>query len=116
MTGMTLDQLKHLTDMLSPADKARLIDDLTARLATEIASTEAQESPLYHFGLPMLDCGLPCRASPCDPALRRMRNVQQEMVLGQRLRSIRAEIVASGAPLLDRTSLAAEVAERRGER
>ncbi len=45
MTGMTLDQLKHLTDMLSPADKARLIDDLTARLATEIASTEAQESP-----------------------------------------------------------------------
>jgi len=81
MTGMTLDQLKHLTDMLSPADKARLIDYLTARLATEIASTEAQESPL-----------------------------------GQRLRSIRAEIVASGAPLLDRTSLAAEVAERRGER
>jgi len=81
MTGMTLDQLKHLTDMLSPADKARLIDDLIARLATEIASTKAQESPLR-----------------------------------QRLRSIRAEIVASGAPLLDRTSLAAEVAERRGER
>ena len=45
MTGMTLDQLKHLTDMLSPADKAWLIDDLIARLATEIASTEAQESP-----------------------------------------------------------------------
>ncbi|MBO9333402.1 MAG: addiction module protein [Roseiflexus sp.] len=46
VTGMTLDQLKHLTDMLSPADKARLIDDLIARLATEIASTKAQESPL----------------------------------------------------------------------
>lgn len=39
----------------------------------------------------------------------------QESPLGQRLRSIRAEIVASGAPLFDRTSLAAEVAERRGE-
>jgi hypothetical protein len=81
MTGITLDQLKHLADMLSPADKARLIDHLAARLAKETASAEAQESPL-----------------------------------GRRLRSIRAEIVASGAPLLDRTSLAAEVAERRGER
>jgi hypothetical protein len=36
--------------------------------------------------------------------------------LGQQLRSIRAEIVAGGAPLLDRTRLAEEVIERRGER
>jgi hypothetical protein len=81
MTSLTLDQLKHLADLLSPADKAQLIDHLAARLAKETAGAEAPESPL-----------------------------------GRRLRSIRAEIVASGAPLLDRTGLAAEVAERRGER
>lgn len=39
-----------------------------------------------------------------------------EPTLGERLRTIRARIVASGAPLLDEAGLAAEVAERRGER
>lgn len=39
-----------------------------------------------------------------------------ESRLGQQLRAIRADIVASGAPLLDRASLAAELAKRRSER
>ena len=46
MTGITLDQLKQLTDMLSHTDTARLIDHLTTRFATTITTTEAQESPL----------------------------------------------------------------------
>lgn len=36
--------------------------------------------------------------------------------LGRRLRQLRAQIVASGAPLLDWQELEYEVAERRGER
>lgn len=36
--------------------------------------------------------------------------------LGERLRAIRAKVVASGEPLLDEAALEAEIAERRGER
>ncbi|RRR74140.1 MAG: hypothetical protein EI684_07685 [Candidatus Viridilinea halotolerans] len=36
--------------------------------------------------------------------------------LGVQLRALRAQIVASGEPLLDEDALAIEVAERRGER
>lgn len=43
-------------------------------------------------------------------------SASREPSLGERLRTIRAHIVASGAPLLDEAGLAAEVAERRGER
>ena len=39
-----------------------------------------------------------------------------EQSLGERLRTIRAQIVASGAPLLDEAALQAERADRRGER
>lgn len=39
-----------------------------------------------------------------------------EQSLGERLRAIRAQIVASGAPLLDEAALQAELADRRGER
>lgn len=46
MTSIPLDQLKQLTDTLSSTDTARLIDHLTTRFATAIATTEAQESPL----------------------------------------------------------------------
>lgn len=38
------------------------------------------------------------------------------MTLGQRLRNIRARIVASGEPLLTWDDIDREVAERRGER
>jgi hypothetical protein len=43
-------------------------------------------------------------------------SASSEPTLGERLRTIRARIVASGAPLFDEAGLAAEVAERRGER
>jgi len=39
-----------------------------------------------------------------------------EQSLGERLRAIRAQIVASGAPLLDEAARQAELADRRGER
>jgi hypothetical protein len=42
--------------------------------------------------------------------------VTQEPTLGERLRAIRARIVASGEPLLDETALSGETADRRGER
>ena len=34
--------------------------------------------------------------------------------LGRRLRALRAEIIASGEPLLDQSGIAGEIAERRG--
>jgi hypothetical protein len=42
--------------------------------------------------------------------------VTPEPTLGERLRAIRARIVASGEPLLDEAALEAEIADRRGER
>jgi hypothetical protein len=43
-------------------------------------------------------------------------SVSPEPTLGERLRTIRARIVASGAPLLNEAGLAGEVTERRGQR
>jgi hypothetical protein len=74
MSSVTFDQVRRLVDMLSSAEKARLVSHLTAQLEQA--------------------AGVP---------------------LGERLRTLRAEIIASGAPLLDRDTLADEIAERRGE-
>lgn len=77
---ITLDQVQPLVDQLTPLEKARLIEHLTAQLTEGLTPPEPPESQL-----------------------------------GRQLRSLRAAIIASGAPLLDRQQLAAEVAERRGE-
>jgi hypothetical protein len=77
---ITLDQVQPLVDQLTPGEKARLIEHLTAQLTKEAILPEPPESQL-----------------------------------GRQLRSLRAAIVASGVPLLDRHQLAAEVTERRGE-
>lgn len=43
-------------------------------------------------------------------------SASSDSLLAERLRVLRARIVACGEPLLDEVALAAEIAERRGER
>ncbi|MEM8641990.1 MAG: hypothetical protein AAGG51_24730 [Cyanobacteria bacterium P01_G01_bin.54] len=47
------------------------------------------------------------------PATETRDHAQAQTPLGQRLRGLRQKIVASGAPLLDREAIAAELAESR---
>jgi len=45
-----------------------------------------------------------------------LQTIDTEPALGERLKAIRARIVADESPLLDALELEAEIAERRGER
>lgn len=67
----------------------------------ELYQQAQQLSPEQRRGLVRFLVAVPESATP-------------EARLGERLRAIRAKIVASGEPLLDEAALEAEIAERRG--
>jgi hypothetical protein len=69
----------------------------------ELYQQAQQLSPEERQRLALLLVAPPAPATPPSP-------------LGERLRAIRAKVVASGEPLLDEAALEAEIAERRGER
>lgn len=86
-------------DSLSPTDLPAFIDFCKSLDAAVVLSPE-QAIELYRLG----DLG----EKNGGPAKRRL--------LADDLRALRAQIVASGAPLMDERELDAEKAARRGER
>lgn len=68
----------------------------------ELYQQAQQLSPEERHRLALLLVGSPAPAAP-------------DSSLGERLRAIRARIVAQGEPLLDEAALEAEIAGRRGE-